>query len=255
LFRQFLYDGDVASNSSSWQWVESTFASKPYFMNKENVATFSGGRWCDPCTAKCPFDADYPALQHRLFAGSLAPLAARGADAGERAEPPPSAAPPDAIGPLPPATDLVWVHDAALNWDDPALTANPAAAVAFVFDESALRAEPWAYHRLAFVLDGLDDLFARVPNPTKLSLVGDPAERLAAAAEKLGATTIHIPEHPNPWVVETARQLRLTHRVVIHPRPSLAEYPHEPKRFSRYWEKVAPQVLGYRPNSSRRTRQ
>jgi deoxyribodipyrimidine photo-lyase len=252
LFRQYLYDGDIASNSSSWQWVEGTFAAKPYFMNKENITKFSGGRWCDTCTAKCPFDADYPALQHRLFAGSTAPLAARGVDAETRNDAPPSPPVPDDVGSVPPATDLVWVHDAAMSWDDPALKANPGAAAAFVFDGPALRAEPWAYHRLAFVADGLNDLFARLPNPTRLTLVGDPAERLASLAARLGATTIHVSEHPNPWVVETAEQLRADFRVVVHPRPTLAEYPHEPKRFSRYWEKVAPHVLGYRPKSSRR---
>lgn len=255
LFRQYLYDGDIASNSASWQWVEGTFAAKPYFMNKQNVATFSGGKWCDTCTAKCPFDADYPTLQHRLFSGSTAPLAPRSAEVGARSETPSAAAVPDDIGPVSPASDLVWVHDAALSWDDAALKAHPGAAVAFVFDEPTLRAEPWAYHRFAFVLDGLDDLFAHLPNPTKLTLVGDPVERLTTLARQLGATTIHVSEHPNPWVVETAEQLRASFRVFVHPRPTFAEYPHEPKRFSRYWEKVAPQVLGYRPKSSKRMHQ
>jgi deoxyribodipyrimidine photo-lyase len=253
LFRRYLYDGDVASNSASWQWVAGTFASKPYFMNRENVATFSGGRWCDTCTARCPFDADYPTLQHRLFAGPTAPLAAPGAAGGSRTEPPRPAA-PDAedLGPLPPAKDLVWVHDAAMSWDDPAVKAGPDAAVAFVFDGPRLRAEPWAFHRLAFVLDGLDDLFDHLPNPTKLTLVGDPAERLAAVARSSGATTIHLSEHPNPRVVEAAETLRAEFRVVVHPRPTFADYSDEPRRFSRYWEKVAPQVLGYRPRSSGR---
>jgi deoxyribodipyrimidine photo-lyase len=231
--------------------VEGTFSSKPYFINRQNVATFSGGKWCDTCTAKCPFDADYPTLQHRLFAGSVAPLGVRNEELGMRSEEQTSPAVPDEIGSVPPSTELVWVHDAAMSWDDPALKANPAAAVAFVFDEPALRAEPWAYHRLAFVLDGLDDLFARLPNPTKRTLVGDSAERLAALALKLGASTIHVSEHPNPWVVETAEKLRLKFRVVVHPRPAFAEYSQEPKRFSRYWEKVAPQVLGHRPKSNR----
>lgn len=255
LFRQHLYDGDAASNSCSWQWVAGTFASKPYFMNKGNVATFSGGKWCDTCTATCPFDADYPTLQHRLFGGNLAPLAKKNPDPGPPGDTPRSSIPPDDTGPLPPAADLVWVHDAAMSWDDAALTANPAAAVAFVFDEPGLRAEPRAYHRLAFVLDGLDDLYAHLPNPTRLTLVGDPAERLAATAGKLGATTIHVSEHPNPWVAETAETLRSNFRVVVHPRPAFAEYPREPKRFTRYWEQVAPQVLGYRPKSSKRTHQ
>ncbi|MFZ4575711.1 MAG: FAD-binding domain-containing protein, partial [Phycisphaerales bacterium] len=255
LFRQHLYDGDHASNSASWQWVESTFASKPYFMNKQNIANFSNGKWCDACTAKCPFDADYPTLQHRMFAGSTAPLAMRHAEVDTRSELPTTPAVPDNIGPLPLASDLVWVHDAAISWEDAAVKANPAAAVAFVFDEPALRAEPWAYHRLAFVLDSLEDLFAHLPSDTKLTLVGDPSERLATLARKIGATTIHVSEHPNPWVLETVERLRVNFRVVIHPRPAFAEYPAEPKRFSRYWEKVAPQVLGYRPKSSKRMHQ
>lgn len=255
LFRQFLYDGDAASNTCSWQWVEGTFASKPYFMNKDNVANFSGGRWCDTCTAKCPFDADYPTLQHRLFAGSTAPCGNPNAEVGARKDEETGTISSDDIGPVLPTSDLVWVHDAAMSWDDAALKANPAAAVAFVFDQPALRAEPWAYHRLSFVLDGLDDLDSHLPNPTKLTLVGDPAERLAALAGKLSATTIHVSEHPNPWVVETAEKLRLNFRVVVHPRAAFAECPSEPKRFSRYWEKVAPQVLGYRPKSSKRMHQ
>jgi deoxyribodipyrimidine photo-lyase len=257
LFRQFLYDGDIASNSASWQWVEGTFASKPYFMNKENVARFSGGRWCDSCRARCPFDADYPTLERRLFGASTAPLGERNTGSVEPSNipVPAPAGPPADRGPVPAATDLVWVHDAALSWDDPALRANPAAAVAFVFDEPALRAEPWAYHRLAFVLDGVEDLFARLPNPTRLTLVGDPAERLTALAARLGATTVHVSEHPNPWVVETTERLRSNLKVVVYPRPAFAEYPHEPRRFSRYWDAVAPQVLGYRPKSPKRMHQ
>lgn len=255
LFRQYLLDGDIASNSCSWQWVEGTFASKPYFMNKENIARFSGGTWCNTCTAKCPFDSDYPTLQRRLFAGSTAPMGQANAYDEPRAVPAPVASVPDEIGTPPPSSDLVWVHDAAMSWEDPALKANPTAAVAFVFDEPALRAEPWAYHRIAFMLDGLDDLFAHLPNRIQRTLIGEPAERLATLARKLGATMIHVSEHPNPWVVETIEQLRLNFRVVVHPRPVFAEYPHEPRRFSRYWEKVGPQILGDRPKPSRRMHQ
>ncbi len=255
LFRQHLYDGDIASNSASWQWVEGTFASKPYFMNKQNIANFSGSKWCETCTAKCPFDADYPVLQHRLFAGSAAPLGTQGVESRTRSEQQTPSVFQDDNGPVPPATDLVWVHDAAMSWDDAALKANPEAAVAFVFDGSALRAEPRAYHRLAFVLDGLDDLLAHLPNSNRHILAGDPSERLAALATRLGATTIHVSEHPNPWVVETIESLRLSLKVVVHVRPTFAEYSQEPKRFSRYWERVAPQVLGYRSKSSKRMHQ
>jgi deoxyribodipyrimidine photo-lyase len=75
LFRQYLLDGDIASNSCSWQWVESTFATKPYFMNKENINRYSNGRWCQSCRVKCPFNASYETLQTQLFERGRAPLA------------------------------------------------------------------------------------------------------------------------------------------------------------------------------------
>jgi deoxyribodipyrimidine photo-lyase len=250
LFRQHLYDGDLASNSSSWQWVESTFASKPYFMNRENISTFSKNRWCDSCRVKCPFDADYPTLQHRLFGGNLAPLA-KMLEESVTTKP----AVPSHVEDVPSGvtnTDLVWVHDAALSWDDAAMKSNPNAAVAFVFDRHQLQAEPTAYHRLAFVLDGLDDLFTHLPNVVKFVQVGPFTEQLTHTARTIGATTIHISEHPNPSVVETANELRSQFQVIVHPRPTLTQYGEEPRRFSRYWEKVGPQVLGYKPQSSKR---
>ena len=39
-----LIDGDLASNHLSWQWVSSTFSSKPYLFNAENVMKFAPGR-------------------------------------------------------------------------------------------------------------------------------------------------------------------------------------------------------------------
>ncbi|VTS08204.1 FAD-binding domain-containing protein [Tuwongella immobilis] len=75
LFRQYLLDGDWASNSASWQWVESTFASKPYFMNQENIAHYSNKRWCQGCKVVCPFKGSYEQLQVKLFDRGRAPLA------------------------------------------------------------------------------------------------------------------------------------------------------------------------------------
>ena len=68
---QHLLDGDVASNHLSWQWVASTFSSKPYFFNRENVQKYTDGEPCMRCKASrdgsCPFDASYEALDARLF--------------------------------------------------------------------------------------------------------------------------------------------------------------------------------------------
>lgn len=35
-----LLDGDLASNSLSWQWVAGSFSAKPYFCNQENINKF-----------------------------------------------------------------------------------------------------------------------------------------------------------------------------------------------------------------------
>ncbi len=254
LFRQYLYDGDVASNSSSWQWVEGTFASKPYFMNKENIATFSGRRWCDDCRVKCPFDASYEQLQHRLFAGNRAPLATNRPVAIQPDNPPETevALAPDISATLHQTKHLIWIHDAALSPEDPAIKLNPGAALVFVFDKPQLRAEPWAFHRLAFVFDGVCDLFQTVPNPVQEVCVGDPVVEITQTAKVTGADTIHVTDHPNPRVRQTVEALKRRFSVVVHPRPVLAEYADEPRRFTRYWEKAAPQVLGYQPKGTKK---
>ncbi|MGL6073087.1 MAG: FAD-binding domain-containing protein [Fimbriiglobus sp.] len=252
LFRQHLLDGDFASNSSSWQWVEGTFASKPYFMNRENIAKFSQNRWCQSCAVKCPFDADYAALQHRLFAGSTAPLASKPLPPSEAVSPTPVATPSLPVSGHAPA--LVWVHDAALSSHDAALRNQPEAPVVFVFDEPTLRHEPWSANRLQFVLDGLEDLFAHSPNKRQFVLVGDTVSTLRELAQQLGVKTIHLTEHPNFSVMETVEALRREFEIVVHPRPTLTHYDREAKRFSRYWEQVSEQVLGYKakPNGNKR---
>ena len=132
-----------------------------------------------------------------------------------------------------------------------ALKANPDAAVVFAFDERSLRREPWAFHRLAFVFDGVVEMMRALPNPVKLVTVGDPATDLAAVAKQVGAATVHVSDHANPSVRETAATLRRSLTVADYPRPVLAEYTEEPRRFSRYWDKCAPQVLGHAPKGKK----
>jgi len=252
LFRRFLLDGDTASNFASWQWVEGTFAAKPYFMNKENIKNFSGGQWCDGCQVACPFDRDYPDLQNLLFGGAMSPLAKkpRQGYATTDLTPVPLVAKDPPF--VPRSSDIIWVHDAALSWASPAIVANPMAPIIFVFNEPAMRAEPPAWHRVAFTLDGIDDLIANIPNPTGGVLVGDLAESLERMALAAGAETIHLEQSFEPEVAEAAEQLRRRFRVVEHPAPELASYDDEPRRFSRYWQKVAHQVTGRPPSKSGR---
>ncbi len=85
-FLRHLLDGDPASNNLSWQWVASSFGSKPYIFNRENLERFSSGRHCRSCPRTgrggalkpggCPFEASYEDLQQRLFDPSAGPPAA-----------------------------------------------------------------------------------------------------------------------------------------------------------------------------------
>lgn len=69
-FREHLLDGDIASNALSWQWVASTFSSKPYFMNRDNIQKYSNDAYCSSCQANCPFRSSYDRLERELFGAS-----------------------------------------------------------------------------------------------------------------------------------------------------------------------------------------
>jgi len=64
-----LLDGDVASNNLSWQWVASTFGSKPYIFNQANLLKVTDGRYRgeDP-DGSSPFAGSYDELNAKLFA-------------------------------------------------------------------------------------------------------------------------------------------------------------------------------------------
>ncbi len=55
----YLLDGDLASNHLSWQWVGSTFSSKPYLFNAENITKYAPVEW--HCTNSI-LDQSYEAL-------------------------------------------------------------------------------------------------------------------------------------------------------------------------------------------------
>jgi deoxyribodipyrimidine photo-lyase len=68
-FLEHLLDGDPASNNLSWQWVASSFSSKPYWFDRDNLERLSGGRFCRGCprAGDCPFAGDRAVLYRRLF--------------------------------------------------------------------------------------------------------------------------------------------------------------------------------------------
>ena len=221
-FENHLLDGDKASNHLSWQWIASTFSSKPYFFNKENLARFTGEKYCATCKVKCPFDDSYEALNEKLF-GQATPTPAKLHRVHKPAKEPISQHQAVAI----------FVHDELLS---PAhhLLRKPMAKF-FVFDEN-LHAK-WPLKRLQFVADCLSEI-----QDVEIWL-GDTRTIL----KERGVGQIITQNTPN-----------LQLKAVLEPFQTLWQ-PELPfidadisekrlKRFSRYWDKVGQELFGENAN-------
>ncbi|WP_396122568.1 FAD-binding domain-containing protein [Cyanobium sp. CH-040] len=276
-FLQHLLDGDPASNNLSWQWLASSFSSKPYIFNRANLERFSGGRFCAGCHLAgdgCPFEASYEVLQARLFrtgetqdsprsAGEPAPEpapepatqpAAAAAVKATRIVPPVAPAAPLAPASGPPRRPLVWVHGEALGPANPALEAHPGAPALFVFDAELIAGrtattggQPLAPGRQRFLRDCVAELPVTVRE-------GDVAAELLAAAAAAGADGIVTSRAVDPRFTAIARRLAAALPLqVLEPEPFVAlplEGAGAPDlgRFSRYWRRAEPLVwAGFSP--------
>jgi deoxyribodipyrimidine photo-lyase len=72
-FLKHLLDGDEASNNLSWQWIASTFSSKPYIFNLQNVTTYFGNFVDTSSKNNKILDATYETLSNYLFPNLEAP--------------------------------------------------------------------------------------------------------------------------------------------------------------------------------------
>jgi deoxyribodipyrimidine photo-lyase len=216
-FEARLLDGDSASNHLSWQWVASTFSSKPYFFIKESLSRYTGEKYCAECKADCPFDASYEALNDRLFDKTLAPIAKQ-----------------YAITPLPKRTVsgiptiAIFVHDEMLSAAH-ALLYKPFPKI-FVFDPQIHGA--WSLNRLQFVADCLSEM------ESVEVWLGDTYEVLMAR----GVGQVVTQETPNCKL----KELLMPFSPRWEPAAKFVDVkisPQRLKRFSRYWEKVGPLVL------------
>lgn len=216
-FESKLLDGDFASNHLSWQWVASCFSSKPYYFNKENLARYTGEKFCTNCTAKCPFDNDYETLKERLFS-----------------EAPPEHAKSYPVRPLlthptsPHTAVAVFVHDEMLSPVNPVL--NQPFPKIFIFDPEIYR--EWPLARLQFVADCLSEMM------NVEVWVGDTYDVLLQ--REVGK--IITQDTPNLKV----KQLLSGFNTKWQPMPKLVDIELSAKRlrrYSRYWEKVGPILL------------
>jgi deoxyribodipyrimidine photo-lyase len=276
-FLQHLLDGDPASNNLSWQWVASSFSSRPYLFDRANLERFGGGRFCSGCplaSGGCPFEASYEALHARLFRAGQAPdsqraatqpatqpateLTAEAAAQSTRIAPPalprvPPAAPPfPASGP--PCRPLVWVHGEALGLANPALRAHPAAPALFVFDTELIAGRTATTGRLPLAPERLRFLRACVAELPVAVGEGDVAAELLAAAAAAGADGIVTSRAVDPRFTVIAQRVAAALPLqVLEPEPFVAlplEGAGAPdlRRFSRYWRRAEPLVWsGFSP--------
>ena len=216
-FESKLLDGDFASNHLSWQWVASCFSSKPYYFNKENLARYTGEKFCAGCTAKCPFDADYETLKERLFT-ETAP-----------AEPKQYCLKHSAMRPNSPHTAVaVYVHDEMLSPINPIL--NQPFPKFFVFDPEVCK--DWPLARLQFVADCLNEMM------NVEVWIGDTYDVLMHRA----VGKIISQDTPNSKI----KQCLSGFATKWQSMPKLANIELSEKRlrrYSRYWEKVGPILL------------
>lgn len=219
-FEAHLLDGDIASNHLSWQWVASTFSSKPYYFNKENLARYTGENYCASCQVKCPFDDTYEALEKRLFTQVAAPTAKQ-----------------YAIKPLPmrmPSsfkTIAILVHDEMLSAAHD-LMKKPFPKI-FVFDPQLYG--NWPLNRLQFMADCLSEM-----DGVEVWL-GDTHEVLIGR----GVGQVITQDTPNTKIKELLSPFFPQYEPIAKlVNVEISE--KRLKRFSRYWEKVGPILLGAR---------
>lgn len=217
-FEAHLLDGDTASNHLSWQWVASTNSSKPYFFNKDNLSRYTGAKFCNDCTAHCPFDASYEHLNERLFSSTLVPHAKQY----------PIKHPVKQATPTHPNL-AVLVHDEMLSVAHPLL--NKPYPKIFVFDP-ALHGR-WSLNRLQFVADCLMDM------ENVEVWQGD----TYAVLMQRGVGQVLTQDTPNR-AIKTILAPFLPQYQPEAPFVEVELSEKRLKRFSRYWEKVGPLLLG-----------
>ncbi len=234
-FLEHLIDGDPASNNLSWQWVASTFATKPYFFNRENLERYTDGIYCRTCphaqTRTCPFDHDYEALEQTLFPRLHSPVEANAMPSPPRPFTPTTERPSSKASGKP----LLWVHTDALNPKSPMLLAHPDSRSVFVWDQQWIVTSSVSLKRLVFLTECLQEM------PAALEIrVGDPAAEVLAAAKTAGADYILAQRTPDPRLLAAAAELGKHLPVAWYDPPPFVESTRgfDLKRFSRYWQRA-----------------
>lgn len=185
-----LLDGDLASNTLSWQWVAGSWTGKPYLFNADNVAKYAPRGWPGTRNAGTAIDRRYDVLER---------IAASAFDVGpERVQPwlAPSAEPPLFTLPPPEVTfhpvsddDLAQARWLVHPWSLHLPEAHPDQAIGILVADFHA-AHPWSALRWNWMLSSM----TRV---TRGVLVGTRAALIAQLAPH--AARLHAVETLNPF--------------------------------------------------------
>lgn len=215
-----LLDGDLASNTLSWQWVAGTLTGKPYLFNSDNVERHAP-QWASPGTA---IDDGYDALDRRAReAADCGPEAGTHAAVTE----PRSGDIPDPDGWRTGIRGDVWIMH---PWS---LGEPPPGHVIGWIEPSFHQRFPWSERRWAFVLE-------RMRARCDALIVGDAAVlRRALPGTRLTAMRTFNPGY--------AQALRGAGAMLEPVARQFADPPTPMASFSRFWQAVAPASAMVRP--------
>ena len=213
-----LLDGNYASNHLSWQWVASTFSSKPYFFNQENLAKYTHHQYCNRCTASCPFKSSYAHLEQQLFR--------------------PTQQPANTSKPIIPIAQervsgnhtIVFINDEMLN-SEHSLLQLPHDKI-YILDPNLY--QDWSILRLQFIADCLAEM------PDVEVWIGKTSKVLA----HLNVGTIITQETPNDLI----KQPMMHYSTIWHKEARVYQKnlnPSDLKSFSRFWKIAGPTFTGH----------
>lgn len=141
-----LLDGDLASNTLSWQWVAATASGKPYLFNAENVAKYAPPDWHSPGTV---IDTSYASLDVMARSAAVADTAPQALGIAEPAllRGPPDAAAASAARVA--GRDVWIVHPWALR--NPPIDLPADTLILGLYEQDFYARWPWSATRFSFV--------------------------------------------------------------------------------------------------------
>jgi deoxyribodipyrimidine photo-lyase len=225
-FLEHLLDGDPASNNLSWQWVASTFGSKPYIFNQSNMDKYM--EKVPGCGKKdSNFTGSYEAITARLFPYGQGSTGKPSEIKKKLAKVTFTSHTPNIEVDNP----VIWLHGDNLNPNNPALQQYPDAPVVWVWDEALLDDYDIALKRILFMYESLLETRAVIRR-------GNVYPEIVQFAEEHNAGTIVTMDSPSPRFAGIVRTLERQLTVkIMQERPIVThEGPYDLRRFSRYWQ-------------------